>query len=244
MPDGAVTYDFLKLRPEALRSSATARAYASLRESIICLDFKPGEALDKQAIAARLGVSRFPVAEAMGRLSAEGLVEIIPQSGSRAALIRISDARENMFLRRALEAETARRVAEFAGGELIEALRQNLIYQQAAIEAGDAGGFHNFDLAFHAMLQDELGFTRVSNATDIARLSLERVRRLLNTRRRLDVTLAEHRAIVAAIAARHPEAAAAAMRDHLDAVLAELESFATERPELFADLKAQGDSAQ
>ena len=75
------------------------------------LDLKPGEFLDKQAIAARMGVSRFPVGEAMNRLAAEGLVDIIPQSGSRVALIKISDTRENMFLRRALEVETVRRLA-------------------------------------------------------------------------------------------------------------------------------------
>jgi DNA-binding GntR family transcriptional regulator len=62
------------------------------------------------------------------------------------------------------------------------------------------------------------------------------VRRLLNTRRRLELTLAEHEAVVAALERRDGEAAAKAMHDHLDAVLAELESFARERPALFADL--------
>lgn len=62
------------------------------------------------------------------------------------------------------------------------------------------------------------------------------MRRLLNTRRRLDLTLAEHQAILDALVQRNAEAAAAAMHRHLDAVLEELESFAAERPELFADL--------
>jgi DNA-binding GntR family transcriptional regulator len=50
------------------------------------------------------------------------------------------------------------------------------------------------------------------------------------------LTLAEHEAVVEALEARDGGAAAAAMHRHLDAVLAELESFAQERPELFADL--------
>jgi DNA-binding GntR family transcriptional regulator len=210
--------------------------HAALREAIVQLDLKPGEFLDKQAIATRLGVSRFPVGEAMNRLAAEGLVDIVPQSGSRVALIRIADARENMFLRRALEAETVRIIAARAAPALIEQLTSNLRYQQAAIEAGDLKGFHGFDLAFHAALQDDLGFERVRTAAETARLGLDRVRRLLNTRRRLELTLAEHREIVTAMAAGDGDAAAAAMCRHLDAVLAELESFARERPELFADL--------
>jgi GntR family transcriptional regulator, rspAB operon transcriptional repressor len=213
--------------------------HAALREAIVQLDLKPGEFLDKQAIAARMGVSRFPVGEAMNRLAAEGLVDIVPQSGSRVALIKISDARENMFFRRALEVETVRAIAADAPSALIDQLRSNLRYQLAAIEAQDLKGFHGFDLAFHAALQDHLGYERVRSATETARLGLDRVRRLLNTRRRLELTLAEHEAVLAALEARNGEAAGQAMHRHLDAVLAELESFALDRPELFADLNTQ-----
>ena len=236
-----VTYDFLAPGRVAPKGGATARVHAALREAIVLLELKPGEFLDKQAIAARPGVSRFPVGEAMNRLAAEGLVDIIPQSGSRVALIKISDARENMFLRRALEIETVRHVAVTAPVTLIDQLNSNLNYQQAAIDSSDRNGFHGFDLAFHAMLLDQLGFERVRLATETARLSLDRVRRMLNTRRRLEHTLAEHQAIVAAVSARNGSAAARAMNDHLEAVLAELEAFAQERPELFADLNHPGD---
>ena len=70
MPVAAVTYDFLSPgRPAA--KGATARVHAALREAIVQLDLKPGEFLDKQAIAARMGVSRFPVGEAMNRATGE-----------------------------------------------------------------------------------------------------------------------------------------------------------------------------
>jgi GntR family transcriptional regulator, rspAB operon transcriptional repressor len=240
MPVAAVTYDFLSPRRSAAKGAATARVHDALREAIVQLDLKPGELLDKQAIAARMGVSRFPVGEAMNRLAAEGLVDIIPQSGSRVALIKISDTRENMFLRRALEVEAVRWLAPHASTGLIDQLASNLRYQAAAVEAKDLKGFHGFDLAFHALLQDHLGFERVRNATDAARLGLDRVRRLLNTRRRLDLTLAEHKAILAALAAHDGTAAAKAMYHHLEAVMAELETFARDRPELFADLNNMG----
>jgi DNA-binding GntR family transcriptional regulator len=236
MPAPAATYEFLSPGRGPAPGGATARVHAALREAIVQLDLKPGEFLDKQAIAGRMGVSRFPVGEAMNRLAAEGLVDIIPQSGSRVALIKISDARESMFFRRALEVETVRSIAEAAAPALLDHLRSNLRYQQAAIEAQDLKGFHAFDLAFHAALQDQLGYERVRNATETARLGLDRVRRLLNTRRRLELTLGEHEAVVAALEARNGEAAGAAMHGHLDAVLEELESFAQERPEIFADL--------
>lgn len=240
MPVAAVTYDFLSPGRTAAKG-ATVRVHAALREAIVQLDLKPGEYLDKQAIAARMGVSRFPVGEAMNRLAAEGLVDIIPQSGSRVALIKISDTRENMFLRRALEVETVRKLAPLASSDLVDQLASNLRYQRAAIEAHDLKGFHGFDLAFHALLQDHLGFERVRSATETARLGLDRVRQLLNTRRRLDLTLGEHKAIVAALDAHDGDAAAKAMYGHLDAVMAELETLAREKPELFADLNSTGE---
>ena len=240
MPVAAVTYDFLSPGRTAAKG-ATVRVHAALREAIVQLDLKPGEYLDKQAIAARMGVSRFPVGEAMNRLAAEGLVDIIPQSGSRVALIKISDTRENMFLRRALEVETVRKLAPLASSDLVDQLASNLRYQRAAIEAHDLKGFHGFDLAFHALLQDHLGFERVRSATETARLGLDRVRQLLNTRRRLDLTLGEHKAIVAALDAHDGDAAARAMYGHLDAVMAELGTFAREKPELFADLNSMGE---
>lgn len=233
-----VTYEFLNRGRSTAKGGATARVHTALRDAIVRLDLKPGEFLDKQAIAARVGVSRFPVGEALNRLAAEGLVDIIPQSGSRVARIKISDARENMFLRRALETETVRTLAAYDTRALLEQLGSNIRYQQAAIEAGDLEGFHGFDLAFHAALLDRLGFDRVRSAAETARLGLDRIRRLLNTRRRLEQTVAEHMTIADALEARDSEGAARAMSAHLEAVLAELESFACDRPELFADLTA------
>ncbi|MGQ0485166.1 MAG: GntR family transcriptional regulator [Hyphomicrobiales bacterium] len=238
----AVTYDFLRPGRTAVKGGATAQVHTALRKAIISLDLKPGEFLDKQAIATRLGVSRFPVGEAMNRLHAEGLVDIVPQSGSRVALIRISDARENMFLRRAVETEAIRTLTKTVSADRIEEMKQNLRYQAAAAESGDRNGFHRFDVQFHAILLDALGFERVKMAAETARLGLERVRRMLSSRRRQELTLEEHRAIVEALARRDATAAVKAMQAHLDAVLTELEAFAKQRPELFADINSSGSS--
>lgn len=240
MSVAAVTYDFLRPGRTAAKGGASARVHAALRQAIVSLELKPGEFLDKQAIATRLGVSRFPVGEALSRLDAEGLVEIVPQSGSRVALIRIADARENMFLRRAIETEAVRTLTKTLSADRIDEMKQNLRYQAAAAGSGDRNGFHRFDLQFHAMLLDALGFERVTAAAETARHGLERVRRMLSSRRRQEVTLDEHRAIVEALERRDQNAAVKAMQAHLDAVLTELEAFGRQRPELFADLNSEG----
>lgn len=238
MSDAAVKASYVFLEPLGLtsRGSTTERVHAVLREAIIGFELAPGEDIDKLAICERLGVSRFPVSEALARLQNEGLVEILPQRGTRVSRIRLSDVRQSMFIRQALEAHAVRILALTRDDALLPTLERNLRYQKAAAAAGDRRGFHLLDLEFHLILLDGLGFARVKAAVDAARANLDRVRRLLSSPRRHALTLAEHEKIVAALAAGNAEAAGRAMEEHLDSVITELVAFAAENPTLFEDL--------
>ena len=214
-------------------SGATARVVEGLRRAIVNLEFEPGTKLDKAELTRRFGVSRFPVAEALNRLKAEGLVDIRPQSGSIVSRIRLTDARENMFLRRALEGEAVAHHAQHRSKELLSALRLNMRQQKAAIAGADRARFHQLDLELHDLFVSVVGYPRVRAMVEGARLSLDRARRLLITPRRIALTFREHAAIVAAIAAGDSVAARNAMSAHLDSVIGELEDFAREYPALF-----------
>ncbi|MGO4831299.1 GntR family transcriptional regulator [Rhizobiaceae sp. 2RAB30] len=217
------------------QGGATERIVDALREAIVTLEIQPGATLDKAELAERFGVSRFPVSEAFNRLKAEGLVEIRPQSGSTVSLILFADARENMFLRRALEGETMALLAARRDPELLIEVERNLRYQKAAMEAGDRAGFHRLDLEFHDLLVSAAGFPRVRATVEKARLALDRARRLLGSPRRHALTFAEHTRIVDALRAGDVEGARAAMAAHIDSVMEELEEFSREHPEVFAD---------
>lgn len=218
------------------QGGATDRIVTALREAIVALEIPPGMVLDKAALATRFGVSRFPVSEALNRLKAEGLVEIKPQSASTVSLIRLADARENMFLRRALEGETVALLAKRRAPDLLVEMERNLRYQKSAMEAGDRQGFHRLDLEFHDLLVSGAGFPRVRATVEKARLALDRVRRLLGSPRRHALTFAEHNAIVDALRAGDAGAARAAMAAHIDSVMDELEDFSEAHPEVFADV--------
>lgn len=229
------SYAFLGDVRGQVRGGTTARVLEALREAIVSLELPPGSQLDKAALCQRLGVSRFPVSEALSRLQAEGLVEIRPQSGTIVSLIRLADVRENLFLRRALEAEAVRSLARDITPDVLAALQRNIRYQKAAAGAGDPAGFHALDLEFHDIIFTALGFDRVRATVDSARMGLDRIRRLLASKRRHKLTYSEHEKIVAAIVAGDSEAAATAMIAHLDAVMVELLSLAQKQPEIFAD---------
>lgn len=229
------SYDFLENIRAEKRGGATARVVDVLRNAIVMHAFEPGAPLDKARLCERLGVSRFPVSEALARLKAEGLVDIQPQRGTTVSLIRLSDVRENMFLRKALEVEAVKSLAGTVDDAILARLRDNLAAQKQMATGDDKQNFHGLDLAFHDALLTALGFPRVKAAAESARLALDRVRLLLSSPLRNAQTIEEHGRIVEALDRRDSVRAARAMGDHLDAVMKELMSFARREPELFTD---------
>lgn len=217
------------------RGSVTADVTQALRQAIVTLALPPGSMIDKSLICAELGVSRFPVSEALARLQIEGLVDIAPQRGSTVSLVRIADVREYMLIRKGLESEALRVLIGSHDQDLIDALHANMAAQRAAAERDDAEAFHQIDVEFHDIIYRAMKFTRIKTIIDSARANLDRARRLIITPRRLALTIAEHQAIFDGILAADPAQATRAIRAHIDAVMVELFAFAREHPELFAD---------
>lgn len=213
--------------------NTTERVLAAIRGAIIELELPPGGMIDKTMLCERFGVSRFPVSDALTRLQAEGLVEVLPQRGTRVTRIRLADIAQAMFIRRALEVEMVRTLAIAMPEALQTALEMNVGYQQVAIERGDPRAFHQLDLGFHALLLEALNYKRVAAAVDAARHSLARARRILSSPSRDVATLAEHTSILAALTLKDGDAAAAAMERHLDAVLAEIVTYMAVEPSAF-----------
>jgi DNA-binding GntR family transcriptional regulator len=235
-------YAFLPPLARHGRGGTVQRVQDALRDAIVRLELPPGTFIDKMALCARLGVSRFPVSEALGRLAAEGFVEVLPQRGTRVALVDMADCRQAMFIRRALEAEAVRAIAPRADAALLVALERNLAEQDVAMRADDRARFHGLDLALHELLLAALGYERVRTAVEAARASLDRMRLFMCTPERQASTYAEHKAIVAALRARDPAKAARSMEDHLDAVMTELVDFVARHPSAVAE-PARGTAA-
>lgn len=227
-------YAFLPSLARQGRGGTVQRVQDVIRDAIVRLDLPPGTTIDKVALCARLGVSRFPVSEALGRLAAEGFVEVLPQRGTRVARIDLADCRQAMFIRRALEAETIRAIVPRADATLLAALDRNLREQEATLGTDHGGRFHELDLELHELLLGFLGYERVKLAVDAARASLDRARLFMCTPTRKLSTFAEHQAIIVALKKRDMVAAVRAMEEHLDAVMTELIEFADRNPDAVA----------
>ena len=234
-PPQALPYDFLPMLLRNGRGGTTQRVQDLIREAIIAHAFTPGEFIQKEAICKRLGVSRFPVSEAFSRLADEGLVEVLPQRGTRVRRVEIASCREAMFIRRALESEAMRVIALSASDDLIRRLDANLREQKLVVDGGDAIRFFQADTTFHDLLLSELAYDRAKGLVEAARGSLARTRNLLlGTQESQTESYLDHVAILDAIRARDPDGAQRAMAHHLDRLLKEIEVRATENPDIFA----------
>jgi GntR family transcriptional regulator, rspAB operon transcriptional repressor len=113
-------------------------------------------------------------------------------------------------------------------------LRRNLVMQEALVADADYQGFMQLDMQMHELLMSFTGYPRLSEVSDTAWLSVHRARQsLLPVAGRLAATLEEHKAILAALEARDPEAARVAVQFHLRQLLTYLAPLERDRPELF-----------
>lgn len=224
-----------RLRPlEEFDGSLAHRVYLALKAAILSLAYRPGEVLRKPEICEALGVSRSPVAEAVARLAAEGLVDVVPQSGTFVARFSMEEIRESAFLREALELAAIEAVARIITEDQLIQLRRNLRVQEALVADDDFAGFYQMDAQMHELILSFTGYKRLAGLAETSWVHVNRARQLvLPHPGRVQATLEEHHAIVAALDARDPEAARIATRHHLGQLLTFLEPLMVARPELF-----------
>jgi DNA-binding GntR family transcriptional regulator len=192
------------------------RVYRDLRRRIREMDLLPGSQLDKNEIATEYGVSRAPVSEAFARLAVEGLADVIPQSGSFVAPIRLEDVRASLLIRTGLEVEAVRRAALVRDEGFFARLEENLTQQAAAIKRDDFATLDDLDSAFHGIILGAVNSPAVARLVDRARAILDRPRfYALPEEGRPRDTVAEHRRIVDAVRTGDVELAGATMRVHL-----------------------------
>ncbi|MEM8881703.1 MAG: GntR family transcriptional regulator [Pseudomonadota bacterium] len=225
----------MRLQPlNSFSGSLSNRVYLSLKTAILSLSVKPGQILRKGEICAQLSISRSPVSEAVTRLAAEGLVDVVPQAGTFVSRFSMAEIREGAFLREALELQAVELVAETITEDQLTELRRNLRVQEALVADRDFSGFYKLDAEMHELILSYTGFRRLAQIAETSWLQVNRARQMvLPNHDRVRETLEEHRRILNALEARDPNAARTATRAHLRQLIAYLEPLEDSHPELF-----------
>ncbi len=215
-------------------SSTRVQVYAALRDAIVRGELQPGQQLSENSLAARIGVSRTPIREAIGRLREDRLVETVPQLGTFVARVNPTAISDAQFIREALECAAIRLSATVAKEQDIAELEENLHQQERAREAGDLDSFYLLDDSFHHALCDLSGHRSVWIVSERAKAHLNRIRRLsLGMPDYMKVMFSEHRLVLDAVAANDADLAEDLLRSHLRAVLREVPRMRAEHPDYF-----------
>lgn len=200
-----------------------AEIYAAILARILVSELGPGDRLTIDAMAREFGVSQTPVREALHRLDAEGIVVRHHLSGYRVRPKITREQFEDMVeVRLLLEPAASRRAAELMTPQELDTLKEiademrRLNDDRGSAIVPSYARFSQLDAQFHdgiaaggrnsyirdslARLHPHVHLFRLSNAAQITAEAID-----------------EHQEILDGIAARNPDAAAYAMRQHIDA---------------------------
>jgi DNA-binding GntR family transcriptional regulator len=198
------------------RTSLRDQALTAIRHALVTGQIVPGTVYSAASLAAELGVSNSPVREAMLALVDDGLMEAVPNRGYRPVAFSPADLAEITELRLLLEVPAVGRAAQAGLGGRLAQLRELAETIERTAAEGDVPANLEADRRFHLGLVEACGNRRLTE--QIARLRDQT--RLYNLRNlaasgALAASAAEHKPLLAAVAAGDRAKAEELMRAHL-----------------------------
>lgn len=190
-----------------------------LRQDIVAGRLVPHQRLIEADVAEEHDASRGEVRLALNELITEGLVERIPNRGARVRKVSLAEAIEITEVRGAVESLCARKAAEKVTEAQANELREIGAAMQQAVHRGARDDYSRLNRQLHTRIIEIAD--QQTAAQTIARLRGQAIRyhfQLSAQPDRPQVSLPQHLAIIEAICAREPHAAAAAMQEHLASV--------------------------
>ncbi len=197
-------------RPTLIRESV----YDHLRDAILNGEFQPAERLGEVELTERLGVSRTPIREAIGRLTQDGLLEGTPGRGVRIRVVSAVEAQSAYVVRETLDGLAAA-LAAIAHTDADAGALEATLRELEAASSEDYREQTRLDLTFHRRIaQAAHNLPLLDLARDLEqRIALVKHQtRVYNSHPQ---TAAQHRAILKAVLAREQEAARGAAALHV-----------------------------
>lgn len=200
------------------KTSLSSLVEAEVMRLILAGELDSGQQIKEIAIAARLGVGRSSVREALRALEAVGLVRIEKNRGAFVRVVSETEAREMYVVREQLEGLAGALLATRISDDEVRELRGYVDELDYYLDPAEFHRYFPLNLKFHRRIFEMAGNGRLLDMYGRLTNELHTVRRNgLLRGGGLSVSNIEHRNIVDALAARDADAASAAMRAHVSA---------------------------
>ncbi len=205
-----------------MEPSATDTIVAALTRAIVEHRLQPGAKLTEQTLAGHFDVSRTLVRQALFQLSQRRLVTLEPARGAFVASPSAEEARQVFAVRRMLEVELTRAFVAAATPAHIDALRDHVAREQAAVQRQDVEGRTELLGDFHVLMAELLGNHVLADVLQdlLARCAIATL--MYQSSHAAHDSSAEHATLVECFAAGNVTRAVKLMREHLDHVEAGL----------------------
>jgi len=186
-----------------------------LEYNIVTLHLHPGQLVSANDLAKELNTSRTPVHDAFIELSKKSLVTIIPQVGTKIALIDLNQVKAVSFLRYSVEIKMLETgYAKIAEPEIL-ALRRTIKLQEHAASDEDYLQFLELDNAFHALLFKSAGLTEVGLLVEPYMPIFNRVRMMIYKNLDIPRIIQEHTDLLRFLEGRDLTGATEVLSRHL-----------------------------
>jgi DNA-binding GntR family transcriptional regulator len=196
------------------------RLLDTLRLAIYRGELTPGQRLVEAEVASRYGASRAAVREALALLTNEGLVLRERNRGARVRPVSLEEAVEIFEARAVLEGLCAAKAAAAITTRERRELKALSSPMTQAVRRNDIMVHNQTSLRVHTKVQEIAKQATVSTMLDRLRYQSGRYQfHVALLPGRLAQSRAEHVALIEAVCSRDPDAAEAAMRDHLFSVI-------------------------
>ncbi len=205
----------MKLSERSPYESGRDYAFRVIRENIILTELVPGSLVSEKELATELGLSRTPVREAIIDLSKMGIVEVLPQRGSRITHIDYKLVDEARFMRYTLESAVCKKLCAVADLELLKPLVDNVCLQEDALHMGDYQRFMELDDQFHKTLFELAEMPHAPSLPNGCTIHFDRVRSLSLSVVDNSKVLEDHRALIFSLLGRDPVKTEAMVEKHL-----------------------------
>jgi len=207
------------LAGEPGRRSAAER----LRQAILGGDMAPGQRLVEEELAGLLAVTRASLRAALFDLTAEGLVERIPNRGARVRAVTLDEAIAITECRMALEGLCAAKAAELVTEPAATRLRQLGEEMERSVADGEPLKYSALNHELHRLIREISAQTVAADMLERLNGQLVRHQFQLSLRPgRPQASLPDHLAMISAITRRQPTEAEEATRRHLRSVITAL----------------------
>ncbi|MGQ0698073.1 MAG: GntR family transcriptional regulator [Panacagrimonas sp.] len=199
-----------------IRTGSAQEVYSQLKILIMGFELYPGSRVTETELAARFGVSRTPVREALQRLQLEGYLTVRPKQGCFIREIDIEELDEHYQVRIALELCAVELACTHMPDRALKELARQWDPAHQPSEEQDVETMAGRDEGFHIALAEGSGNLVLADYLQRVNHSIHIIRRLDFTQNmRVDLTYKEHHAICQHLVKRDAVAAQQAMTQHI-----------------------------